>query len=403
MKTASKIAAILLTIVFAIVATSCSEDSEPRDENTSRTLIMYFPWSTDLTDFFITNIEEMEEAIKAERVKNQRVIVFFAGRNNMTAELFEIATAGGNKMFPHNDIERIPLKTYTDPAVTTAEGITGILNDIKAIAPAEEYSMIIGCHGLGWIPTDYYRTQMKAAPKKIKLHWEHSGTEPTRFFGGLSTNLQTDISTLADGITDAGIRMKYILFDDCYMANIETAYELRHVTDYLIASTSEIMGRGTPYATVGKYLLGEPDFEMICKKFNEFYSEYRMPYGSLSVTDCKETEKLADIMQQINRKYVFDYSQTEHIQDLDGYYPTIFFDMKSYVHRLCTDRQLLSEFDSQLQRTVVAATCTPTLYSGLTARPFAVNEYCGLTISDPSEHQMARYSKKSTQWYRASH
>lgn len=43
-------------------------------------------------------------------------------------------------------------KQYTDPVYTTAEGITSILNDVRECTPAQRYSMIIGCHGMGWIP-----------------------------------------------------------------------------------------------------------------------------------------------------------------------------------------------------------------------------------------------------------
>lgn len=51
--------------------------------------------------------------------------------------------------------------------------------------------------------------------------------------------------------------MEYILFDDCYMSSLEVAYELRHVTNYMIACPTEVMVFGMPYSTIGKYLLSE--------------------------------------------------------------------------------------------------------------------------------------------------
>ena len=42
------------------------------------------------------------------------------------------------------------------------------------------------------------------------------------------------ISTLADAISDAGLEMEFILFDDCYMSSVEVAYDLRHVTGHII-------------------------------------------------------------------------------------------------------------------------------------------------------------------------
>lgn len=73
----------------------------------------------------------------------------------------------------------------------------------------------------------------------------------TRYFGELTREFQTDVSTLARVITGAGIKMEYILFDDCYMSSVEVAYELKEATRFLIASTSEMMAYGMPYATVG--------------------------------------------------------------------------------------------------------------------------------------------------------
>ena len=57
----------------------------------------------------------------------------------------------------------------------------------------------------------------------------------TRYFGGVTSDDQTDISTLADAISDAGLKMEFILFDDCYMSSVEVAYDLRHVTGHIIA------------------------------------------------------------------------------------------------------------------------------------------------------------------------
>ena len=67
----------------------------------------------------------------------------------------------------------------------------------------------------------------------------------TRFFGSVSqADNAIDISTLAEGIKLSGLKMQFILFDACYMGNVETAYELKDVTNFLISSSSEVMGEG---------------------------------------------------------------------------------------------------------------------------------------------------------------
>ena len=331
----------------------------------------------------------MKEAIAANGLHSQRVIVYLAN-SPYEARLLEIGA----------DCKETVLKTYDNPPMTSAAGISSMLADIAGIAPASHYSMTIGCHGLGWIPVS---GQQRALRKPARFHWEGTAGPRTRFFGGLSPEYQTDISTLREAIEDAGMKMDYILFDDCYMSNVEVAYELREVTGHLIASTSEIMSHGMPYDIIGGYLLGTPDYEKICEGFLSFYSDYPTPCGSIAVTDCSQMENLASIMREINSRHTFDTEKLPQLQRLDGYIPSMFFDMESYVENLCGDQELLQTFRDQMQRTVIAKTCTPTIYTAITYEQIRVDTFSGLTISDPTENSMATYALSGTSWHKATH
>jgi hypothetical protein len=151
---------------------------------------------------------------------------------------------------------------------------------MKSFASAKTYSLIVGCHGMGWLPV----AQSKArAATKPRYHWEYSHTPLTRFFGGLTAEYQTEVTTLAKSLSNCGLKMEYILFDDCYMSSLEAAYDLRHVTRHLIACPTEIMVYGMPYSHIGEYLLAEnPDYSAICQTFYQFYSSYTYPYGTIA-------------------------------------------------------------------------------------------------------------------------
>ena len=45
----------------------------------------------------------------------------------------------------------------------------------------------------------------------------------TRYFGGTEHFYQTNISTLAAAISQSKMHMQFVMFDDCYMSNIEVA------------------------------------------------------------------------------------------------------------------------------------------------------------------------------------
>lgn len=387
------VSAVLL-IALAINLVSCHKDDEPPvSTETEKTLFMYLPWSTDLVDAFSTNISDMEKAIVKKGLDRERVLVFIS-TTPTEATLFEIIEEKGKCV-------RNTLKDYTNPALTTKQGITGILNDVKGFAPAKRYAMTIGCHGMGWIPVSRGKTRYLS---QEKLHWEYEGVPKTRYFGGKTSEYQTDITTLAEGIADAGMKMEYILFDDCYMSSIEVAYDLRKITDFLIGSPCEIMAYGMPYAEIGGYLLGNTDYKAICDKFHTFYSNYKeMPCGTIGVTDCSELEPLVQIMKEINSRYKFNEADINSIQTLDGYSPTLFFDLGDYVAKLCgSDTDLLNQFQQQLQRTVPYKRHTDTYYTMNGRRQIKINAFSGVTVSDPSMNSLAE-TKTETAWYKATH
>lgn len=376
---------------------SCRNSDEPLpgDIQNDNTIFIYMPWSNNLTGFFYQNLSDMESCIESiGGLSNQKVIVFMS-KTATEASLFEIK-------YENNACSRVEIKSYSNPAFTTEEGIVKILKDVKFYAPAKSYSMIIGCHGMGWLSVNPSQTSRA----QEKNHWDYDNSLPTRFFGGTSAQYQTDISTLAAAISDVSVKMRYILFDDCYMSSIEVAYELKDVADYLIASTCEVMAYGMPYATMGRHLLGKPDYKAVCDDFYEFYSNYTlMPCGTLSVIDLSKIGNMAEIMKQINAAYTFDGSQRGQLQNLDGYSPTIFYDFGDYVTQLLTHNNaphsLVSEFENRLKDLVPYTTHTEQFFTA-SRGPLKIYRYSGITTSDPSISTKA-IDKTNTKWHRATH
>lgn len=386
-----RISAIVMLVVVVMTSVSCRNNDEPEKGENERTLFMYFPWSVDLTSFFYQNVNDMKKAIANVGLDKQRVVVYFA-TSGTEAEMYELKYEKGKCV-------QQTLKTYSGNDVTTPEGIAEVLNDMKAFAPAKRYAMTIGCHGMGWLPVDKDELRRKSG---LKYHWETPGVPLTRYFGaGGNKDYQTEITDFAEGLKMAGLKMDYILFDDCYMSSIEVAYDLREVTDYLVGSTCEIMAYGMPYEKIGPYLLGEPDLGAVCDEFYKFYSNYSTPCGTLAVTDCSQVENLAQVMKEINSQFTFDDSLIDDVQRLDGYRPSLFLDFGDYVDHLCTDEALLSRFHQQLDRTVIHKVHTEQYYS-MSMGFVTIRTFSGITVSDPSQHRWAA-KKTETAWYKATH
>lgn len=402
---------LFVFFLFSLVLTSCDDEVDYPDEprHTDKTILMFFPWSgddindsTDIYYYFQTNISDFETAIENNHGLNNNRLIVFISNSESKAEMFEITYDNGS-------CRRETLKNYSFSTheYTTSEGISAIINDVIAEAPAASYAMTIGCHGMGWLPAG---TSVKT---RTPVAANCDGNRPlTRYFGhGSNSRYQTDITTLAEGIKDVGVKMEYILFDDCYMANIETAYDLKDVTNYLIASTCEIMIDGMPYDEIGAELLND-DYLGIVNDFYDFYSNYHTPdgkyapYGTISVTDCREIETTAQLMRQINTAYPEGVETADGLQPLDGLQNTIFFDLGDYVEKLCKDGVLLAGFRQQLDRLVPYKRNTEYYYSiykwdndGITK----INSFSGLTISDPSRNSTVKGLIEQTNWYAATH
>ena len=342
------------------------------------------PWSTNMTPYFEQNIADFKTAIKGGLLKNERVIVCISSTKSR-ANVIELRQEQG---------VRDTLMFYSQPDFTQRENITTMLNDVRAIAPAWRYSLIVGCHGMGWLP-------VSTSLARSQYHFERDDVPQTRWFGGFTSEYQIETTTLADAISDAGMRMEYIMFDDCFMSSVEAAYDLKDVTNYLIGCPTEIMIYGFPYHLCTRHLVGTVDYAALCQIFLDFYSHYTTPCGTIAVTDCRELDALAAIVRDINLTQEFDYALLSDVQRMDGYNPPLFCDLGDYIAHLCADQNLLDAFNRQLELTVPYKAHTAQYYSA--SNGFNdIRAYSGITTSAPS-HNTRSVGLKKTRWYQATH
>ena len=394
----------LLILLATLFIVGCQEDVPapyPVPKNLpNKTIFVYMPWSAarnnetgSLYNNFLQNIEDIETAIEAEKGLGRNKLMVFIATSANHAALIEVKYAANGRC------QRDTLQHFDKhnmPAYTTANGLASLLSKVKVEAPAKQYALIVGCHGTGW------------------LFSEGKSRARTRYFGGSDHYFQTNIPTLAAAIEQAKMRMQFVMFDDCYMSNVEVAYEMRHATDYLIGCCSEIMAYGMPYKNIWKHLTQpKPNYKEVVNEFYNFYSNYNWPYGNIGVTDCSKVEEVAARMKTINAATANNAKliDWEDIQRLDGYKKTIFFDMGDYVNKLCNTPETQSmarEMQAALAQLVPYKSTTKYIYTALeqlNTQTIFVNAYCGITISDPtqSDFENALTTKRETSWWKATH
>ena len=420
-------------ISLAMTFTGCSEEAFDTDSVNKQTILVFYPWTGSQSDTGLlgdlqNNIDSIcDGIIDRKGLNNSRVLVFLSNKYNHSM-LYDLQYNATTK-----SVDRVPLKEYEGASYASAEGIADIMNEVKTKASALNYALIVGVHGCGWTYAsdwskypDYARPSV-TRPSDSALNGYSAtgysatgissfsgiqfGPDPnaplTRFFGSVSlAENAMDISTLAEGIRESGLKMQYILFDACYMSNIETAYELKDVTNYMIASGSEIMAAGLPYRSMWSYLNSPtPNYSGIVSTSVNFYKNSSAPFCNLAAIDCRQVEKLAGVMKDINAEYQLSASVSlDSIQHLDGFRPNLFYDLETYVDSLHPSGYLLDQFKSQLKLTIKASDHTDEAYTCIySSDSFKIKNYCGITISDPSQHSVAIKGREKTGWWKATH
>ena len=433
-----------------MVGVSCSNGDNPDGPDVpvtpvGQTVFMFFPWSNSLLSDFRRTVEDMQTVVAQRSMKDERVMVFMA-TSEREAVLFELKKQNGRCLTD-------TLRRYSDRPFTSRQWLTSLFSEVMTLAPASRYGMVVGCHGLAWVPVQGQRSARKRQGSQERIdeednlykeeridkeglykeeridkegddlmHFEVQGPVTTRFIGGTYPETQIETTDLADAMADAGLHTEYILFDACYMSSVEVAYELKDVTHYLIASPTEVISYGFPYITMGKHLLGTPNYKGIADSFISFYSSYYLPYGTVAVTDCTQLDALAAIAQQINEaaeeptnaasaKQINAAAEGKlntatsgknapnGVQIMDGYSPTLFYDLGHLMSLKDAGTVLTAAFADQLDKTVPYKGHTDQYFTALKDAPVDIKHYSGLNTSQGSLNRMAdRLSE--TAWHK---
>ena len=402
---------ILLAACVALFTAACHhhDDPEPGPEPVAQqTLLMYMPWSGggSIYNACLKNISAMKTAIEYRHgLGSKRVVVLVASTANR-AYLIDLKYKDGVCRYD-------TLKTYSylsSKDYTTESGVKALFSDVISLAEAHSYGMVVSAHGTGWLPaqaTSFLSKQQTMtgwrAPRRRMIPVDHP--IETRYYGtgiGGDDAFHAEIAVLRDAVAATFGHLDFLLFDNCYMQNIEVAYDLRNITDYIIGSTSEVMMIGMPFTTVGGHLL-DGDYAAVVQDFYDFFIDYQDPYGTLSLVKTSEVEPMAALVKEANLRCDASKVDVYDVQALDGFSPSVFYDMGSYLKRLSNDNaDLQSRLQAQLRKMVPTAVSTPLVYAEKKKSVFEVTEFSGITISDIS---MARAAEQKTQtaWWQATH
>ena len=269
-------------LLFSLIACK-EEDDNPMKARGSydRTVLVYIAGENNLSQSISDDLNEMRAGSKD------------IGSNNVLAVYVD---ASGKDSLPYiariADGEIVDKYIYpTDPLSSDPDVMAQILGNVSSRYPALEYGLVLWGHGSGFVGED----SVAYTPRRAfgVDNGENTSSDQGKWI---------NIPTLAKVLQDWGHHLKFIFGDNCYFQSIETAYELRHVADYLIGSPAEIPGRGAPYNTVVKSMFSQSDD--FYKAIVDSYFQQTIPVSydgwnsytarvALSVIRTSELEQLA--------------------------------------------------------------------------------------------------------------
>lgn len=369
-----------------------------------QTMLLYMP-GRSLLSYYEHNIEGIRAAVTSGVPGDGRILVCYQPDSHRSAVLLEIYYDAVS-----NRCESATLKRYESYNAGSEVSVRQLFEDAAELAPARRYGLIIGCHGKAWIPAASGTIPYSAASPADDVWTPAPGAKTTRSFG--DPGYELNIPALGEVLSSLPHRFDYLIFDDCFMANIETLYDLRDAVDRVVASPCEIMAAGFPYERVMPHLFAEQgashDLEKACWEFWNFYENdwASLPgneqSGCISMAVMSELDGLAEVMRRINDngKQPFEISELQYYK---GGSTPLFYDLGHYVTLSCGDPALVDEFMTQLDRAFPEA-CrlhTDKFYSQYNNALNPVHFYTGVSVSEPSPRFAAE--NQQTSWYRETH
>lgn len=357
----------LLTLVCVMV--SCGH--EPDAPATERTVLVYMVANNSLSANSFDDIAEMKRA--AADIKGHLIV--YHHPYNGEPRLFEIERDGSERQ----------LASYTteESSVSIAR-MRRVLSDTKALAPSDSYGLVLWSHANGW----HNDKGVIDEPEP------QAGISPLSFGeDGIFNPKKMKLSSLARALE--GNSFDFIYFDCCHMATVEVAYELRHLTPWIVASVTELELDGMPYDRNLRHLFAStPRLEAAMA---ETYNALTQPgmYGcSISLIATAGLDGLAEASREaLQKELPQDYTPVPCFRTL--VMRTGIFDMHHYFNSLtATDPALATRWNNAFRNTVKATLSSERVYTLVT------DNFHGLGCNIVSDTYPASYNGyDQTAWW----
>ena len=335
---------IFLVIAIMMLA-SCSGD-EPVEpvQHANRTILVYMIATNSLgmNGRDQQDLDEMDRAVANGALDGCRLIVYRVRKDSDAPAMFEI------RLDKKGNVIHDEVKTYSseESASVTPERMRQVIADMKQMAPASEYGLVLWSHGTGWARSI---TTKPATATTLKDFGEDNGKTMS-------------LTELAQGIPER--TFEWIYADACYMACVEVVYELRNHCHYFVGYTTEIPSQGMPYdKTLPLLCKTQAGLSEACRATYDYFNAQTGQYQTFTgvVVDCSFLDELADVCHRIQQQGI-ELKTTNGIQYYNINSSRFFFDFLQYYQAICPEEMQL-ELLNIYNKVVLDKMATPMIFN----------------------------------------
>lgn len=244
----------LMCLAGASVAlTSCHRDEpdEPRVRHNRHTILLYIAAENTMSSYFRDDSLEIVKGLKLLP-------------DTVQVAVFVDIPFGSKLYYGSSRHELMAIKTYDhNVSSTDSAEMEMVLGDVFRFFPAESYGIVFWSHASGWVPSNYKKVRRRT------FGIDNGKNKGTRDGNSADQGIQMEITTMANVLSHHP-HTNYLFFDACFMQCIEAAYQLRHVTDYVIGSPAEQPANGAPYDQLLP-LLAAGDINGALRNYYDYY------------------------------------------------------------------------------------------------------------------------------------
>lgn len=375
---------LVLALAFAVALLNSCIFKDEKDHHKNRTVLIYICAENNLWSMANSNLYSMNSSI-GNGMDNYNLLVYMDCRG-MTPALIHVHN------FQIDTIAKYPERNSADPAV-----MRSVIDEVLQNWKAEHYGLVLWSHGTGWLPADklhFVAPNMGYAPRRRAFALEDNPGQTPAY-----TCMELD--ELAEAIPDDVF--DFILFDACYMGNVEVAFALRNKANQIVSSACEIVSYGFPYHVVTRDLLNNN----MLKTCNEFFDYYNSMSGfnktaGISLVNTAGLDSLARCFRKIINEYGYKVPtmNVKRVQCFDRFNNHTSYDLENFVEAICENNDYMNEFRLQLQSCVPYKVSTPILFPG-DPDQIVINSYCGMSVFIPRpeyEESGLNEAYRQTEW-----